>query len=147
MTCVHNSLLRGINAVHRQCVNVAARGSSKDKLDFANFAFLWSDMLSEHHTQEEEHVFPGINELTGVPGLMDSNVQEHAAFHDGIDQYAEHLKRVKEGKEDLDGVKLKGIIESFMPALHIHLVNEIDTLVALEKYADKVDWQKWFQHL
>lgn len=145
MTCVHNSLLRGINAVHRQCVNVAARGSSQDKLDFANFAFLWSELLHEHHDQEEEHFFPGINELAGVPNLMDANVQEHAVFHDGIDRYAEYLKRVRESKESLDGEKLKAIIESFMPALHTHLVNEIDTLVALEKYGDKTDWQKWFQ--
>ena len=35
--------------------------------------------------------------------------------------------------------------DSFMPILRTHLENEIDTLVGLEKYADKCDWGAWFQ--
>lgn len=38
MTLVHNYLIRGISAIYLQCENVAARGTPKDKLDFANFA-------------------------------------------------------------------------------------------------------------
>lgn len=93
---------------------------------------------------EEEEIFPEINKLAGVPGLMDGNVAEHALFHDGLDAYSAYLTKVKEGKEPLDGEKLNAIIDSFMPVVRDHLEGEIDTLVALEKYEDKCDWGTWF---
>lgn len=144
MSIVHNSLIRGINSVYNQCVNVSARGSNKDKVDFANYAFQWTEWVHEHHNLEEESLFPQINELAGVPGLMDANVNEHAGFHDGIIEYAEYLKNVKEEKQELSGETVKSFIDAFMPTLHTHLVNEIDTLVTLEKYDDKVNWIQWF---
>ena len=51
---------------------------------------------------------------------------------------------VKAEKVVLDGVHLKKLIDDYMPALYSHLVNEIDTLIGLEKYDDKVDWVTWF---
>lgn len=145
MSLVHNTLFRGINAVYLQCINVGKTGTPKDKLDFANFAYKWGEMVHEHHTLEETDVFPEINDLAGVPGLMDANLEEHKAFHEGVSEYSEYLGKVKDEKEEYDGEKLKGIIDSFMPILRTHLVNEIDTLIALEKYDDKVDWDDWFQ--
>lgn len=144
MSIAHNCLIRGINSVYNQCVNVAERGSNKDKVDFANYAFQWTEWVHEHHNLEEESLLPQINELAGVPGLMDANVNEHAGFHDGIIEYAEYLKEVKEEKQELSGETMKRHIDSFMPTLHTHLVNEIDTLVTLEKYDDKVNWVQWF---
>ncbi|KAF7558992.1 hypothetical protein G7046_g5183 [Stylonectria norvegica] len=144
MTLVHNVFLRGINAVYNQCVNVAARGSAKDKLDFAHFAGQWGVLITEHHDMEEAEIFPDINDMTGVPGLMDANVEEHSAFHDGLEKYTEYTDAVKSGTTELDGEKLRNMIDSFMPILRTHLANEIHTLVALEKYADKCDWGEWF---
>lgn len=145
MCLVHNVLLRGLNAIYNQARNVAARGTAKDKSDFANFAYGWAAMLEEHHEAEETLVFPGINELTGVPGLMDGNVDEHKAFHDGLSAYTAYLDKVRSGKEELDGDKLVSIIDSFAAVLRDHLENEIDTLLGLEKYEDKCDWGAWFK--
>jgi hemerythrin-like domain-containing protein len=144
MSTVHNGLIRGINSVYNQCINVSVRGSKKDQLDFANYAAQCAKLLHEHHSFEEETLFPKMNELAGVPGLMDGNVNEHAAFHDGLANYEDYLANVKEEKEELNGETLRSLIDAFMPALYTHLVNEIDTLVALEKYDDKVDWNQWF---
>lgn len=143
MSCVHNGLIRSVNSVYNQCVNVANRGTKKDKLDFANYASQCAKLLHEHHTFEEDTLFPGFNELAGVPGLMDGNVHEHEAFHDGLAAYEGYLDEVKEEKVELDGEKLRALIDGFMPTLYTHLVNEIDTLNALEKY-EGVDFNTWF---
>jgi hemerythrin-like domain-containing protein len=120
------------------------QGTDTDKVDFANYAFQWTEMVHEHHTSEDSTLFPSMGEIAGVPGLMDVNTNEHAGFHDRITLYAEYLKEVIQGKEKLHGEKVKSLIDSFMPELHTHLENEIDTLVNLEKY-DKVDWDAWFK--
>ena len=144
MSIVHNGLIRGVNSVYNQCINVGEKGIQKDKLDFANYAAQCAAILNEHHEFEEEVLFPKINELAGVSGLMDGNMAEHAAFHDGFEIYKEYLEDVKAEKVELDGVHLKKLIDDYMPALYSHLVNEIDTLIGLEKYDDKVDWVTWF---
>ncbi|WZH42144.1 Hemerythrin domain-containing protein [Fusarium acuminatum] len=145
MTLVHNALLRGINAVYLQCDNIATQGTIQDKQDFANFAYSWSEMLHEHHNLEETDIFPEINKLTEVPNLMNANVDEHSQFDVGLKIYFNYLDKVKKEEEVLDGTKLRSIIDAFLPTLRTHLVNEIDTLLALEKYEDKVDWEEWFQ--
>ncbi|KFH47167.1 hypothetical protein ACRE_019750 [Hapsidospora chrysogenum ATCC 11550] len=145
MSIVHNCLIRGINAIYLQAPNVSARGTSKDKLDFANFAWQWCVSLEEHHESEEQLFFPEMEELTGVPGLMDGNVEEHKLFHHGFEDVMAYLGRVKGGEEDLDGDRLRGMIDGFMPTLREHLEREIDTLTALDEYADKCDWPTWFK--
>ncbi|KAJ5369336.1 hemerythrin HHE cation binding domain-containing protein [Penicillium cataractarum] len=144
MSIVHNCLIRMINSVHNQCINVATRGTDADQVDFANYAFQWTEWLHEHHSSEDSTLFPSMGEIAGVPGLMDVNTNEHAGFHDKISRYANYLKEVIRGKEKLDGEKVKNLIDSFMPELHTHLENEIGTLVNLESY-DKVDWEAWFK--
>lgn len=145
MTIVHNVLLRGINAIYNQASNVTTKGSSKDKLDFANFAHQWGDMITEHHHVEEEVLFPEINEMTKTPGLMDTNVQEHQVFHAGLVKFLEYLKTVKSGEQEFDGEKLKGIVDGFMPQLRDHLEHEIDTLVDLSRWDGEIDWPAWMK--
>lgn len=145
MTIVHNVLLRGINAIYNQASNVTARGSPKDKLDFVNFAHQWGDMISEHHRVEEEVIFPEIDEMTKSPGLMDANVGEHKLFHAGLHDFLGYLKSVKEGEAELDGERLKEIVDGFMPQLRDHLENEIDTLVGLSKWDNEIDWTAWMK--
>lgn len=62
---------------------MSADGTARDKADFANFAYQWALMLEGRHDGGEV-VFPGMNEKTGVPGLVNGNVAEHAEFHDGL---------------------------------------------------------------
>lgn len=147
MALVHNTFIRGINAVYLQCINVGKRGTPKDQLDFANFASQWVKFIGEHHKMEETDIFPGINEVCGVPGFMDDSVEEHEAFHDGLETYEAYLGSVIDGKETYSGEKLKGIIDSFMPALELHLSNELQTLLRLSEFEDKVDWPKWFEEV
>ncbi|KAJ9148895.1 Hemerythrin HHE cation binding domain-containing protein [Pleurostoma richardsiae] len=145
MLIVHNFLLRGINSIYLQCVNVER--SPAVIPDFVNFAACWGSLLHEHHEAEETMMFPSMEKLAGVTGLMDANVDQHRAFHGGLEAYEGYLSSVKEGKEKYDGQKLRGLIDSFMPVLRQHLHDEIDTLVKLSQYEDKADWDKWFKDL
>ncbi|KAF5676543.1 hypothetical protein FHETE_2039 [Fusarium heterosporum] len=145
MTVVHNLFLRGVNAIYLQAINVSQRGSKKDKLDFACFAWSWSEEVLAHHNAEETDIFPEINRISGVPGLMDANIEEHHLFHEGLDVFRDYVGKVRKEEEELDGEKLIKIIDLFMPVLRTHLENEIETLVGLEKYADKCNWGEWFE--
>ncbi|KAM5360236.1 hypothetical protein ACJZ2D_013893 [Fusarium nematophilum] len=138
MTIVHNLLLRGINSVHNQAVNVGARGMDKDKLGFANYAYTWGDVLTEHHETEEAMIFPDIEKITEVPGLMEGSVSEHHAFHQGLLQYREYLDQIRGGGAEYDGQRLAA-------TMHHHLVHEVEALVALDKHEDKIDWARWFK--
>ena len=142
---MHNVLLRTINAIYLQCENVSRTGSDKDAADFVNYCQTWAQFVGEHHRAEEEEFFPAIEKMAGAPGVMGNNVEQHHAFHGGLEAFGEYLAAVQGGKEKFDGSKLKGIIDGFMPVLREHLSDEIDTLIGLEKFDDKVDWAKWMK--
>lgn len=143
MSMVHNVILRGINAIYNQALGVSARGTAKDKMDFAQFGQRWGEMVGQHHDSEEQMLFPEINEMTKSPGLMDANVNEHQLFHTGLDEFMGYLKTVTDGEVEFDGEKLRAIVDTFMPQLRDHLENEIDTLVELSKWDKEVDWVAW----
>lgn len=139
MTAAHNVFLRGLNAIYQQTINVGINGTEKDKLEFAEFAAVWAMGIHEHHGLEESFVFPEIERLTEVKGLMDANVQQHVAFHDGMERYESYLKKVLDGEEKYDGPTFRDIIDSFGGALSQHLNDEIPTLRGLRKF-ENVDW-------
>ncbi|GKT45527.1 uncharacterized protein ColSpa_05708 [Colletotrichum spaethianum] len=143
MTIIHNLIIRILNTIYLQCINVEK--SPKDVQDFVSYAIEWARMVQEHHHTEEETVFPSIEKMAGVPGLMQANVAQHEAFHDGLHAYMGYLEKVQKGEEAYSGERLKGIIDSFMPILRQHLSDEIDTLVKLGDY--DCDWETWFKKL
>lgn len=146
MIIVHNTLLRIINSIYLQCINVGVRGTQQDIDDFVQYARLWHKGVTHHHHTEETMIFPDIERMAGVPGLMEANVAQHEAFHDGMESYKTYLDRVSAGEEKYDGLKFKQIIDSFADVLHQHLTDEIDTLVKLhEEHADKADWGMWYK--
>ncbi len=141
MIIMHNFFLRIINSVYLQCVNVER--SAADIPSFVAFARAWASSLHDHHTAEESYVFPDIEKITGIEGLMAGNVEQHHGFEEGVHAYAAYLDAVQEGKEKYDGQKLSDIIDGFMPVLRQHLEEEVDTLKDLEKFEDKTDWAAW----
>jgi hemerythrin-like domain-containing protein len=145
MVLIHNILIRGMNAIHRQALNVATKGTAKDKLDFASYGYQWSVTVHSHHQLEEEAIFPRIAKDTGVENIMATNIEEHEAFEAGLDTYSKYMKEVKDGVSELDGQKLIGIIDEMMPVLHQHLINEVDTLLSLKQYEEKCDLEGIFR--
>lgn len=89
--------------------------------------------------------FDKIEKVTGQPGLMSGNREQHAAFHGGLDAYLAYTAAVESGAEKYDGKKLRSLLDAFMPTLQEHLEDEITDLMALEKYEDKTDWPAWIK--
>lgn len=143
MLTVHNVLLRGVNSIYLQAVNVEK--SEKDVPDFVEYSLQWLKFIDEHHSGEENDIFPRIDAEAGVSGLMQGNIDQHKVFHGGLDAMESYLEQVRDGKQKYSGPKLRDIIDSFMPALRQHLSDEIDTLLGLKKYEDKCDWETFFK--
>lgn len=138
MALVHNIFIRGLNCIYLQAPNVKFE---KDIADFGTFIDAWTLSVHSHHDSEESFYFPSIEEYTGVKGIMDANIEQHRAFGSGLTSFEEYIKNVKEGKEKYDGAKVQSLIDSFGKIFTQHLTDEIETLLGLEKYEDKIDWK------
>jgi hypothetical protein len=95
-------------------------------------------LLHIHHTGEEEDFFPHVEELSGEKGIMEVNVQQHHAFHDGLEKFIEYVKSCADGTEQYDGKKVVEHIDAFGKSLTQHLSDEIPTILGLKKYGEKL---------
>jgi hemerythrin-like domain-containing protein len=129
MACAHNGLIRGLNSIYQQSPFVSSPTDIKDFLTYTTF---WCSWIHEHHEGEETLFFPAVEEITGIKGLMEKNVEQHHAFMTGLEELEKCVKELK--VEEYDGGKLRGIIDQFGGKLTQHLSEEIDTLLGLEKY-------------
>lgn len=73
MALVHNMLIRSFNSIYLQATKVRP----EDHVDFLNYCSAWHTTVKGHHDAEEEVYFPGIEQATGVKGIMDSEAHEH----------------------------------------------------------------------
>jgi len=129
MSLAHNMYIRILNSIYLQAANVK---EPTDAADFLFYCQVFAEGIHGHHQAEEEHFFPQIEEYTGQKGLMAANVAQHDAFEPGLLKFEEYVKETK--PEDFDGKKLLAIIDDFGAILTQHLADEIDTLLALDKY-------------
>lgn len=100
--------------------------------DFLRFCEALVSELSEHHRMEESTIFPLWIEATGNPNIMDTNIDEHKAFHEGLlrmKTYATTTAAAAYKSEDL-----VGIMDGVMPSLVHHLRSEIESILAMQKY-------------
>ena len=76
-----------------------------------------------------------------MPGLMAENLDQHRAFHDGMLAFKAYCTTTT--AETYDSKKLLDILDSFCLVLQEHLTEEIDTLLALEKFDAKQLEAEW----
>ncbi len=130
MALAHNGIIRGLNSIYLQSTHLP-----QDKTiqrDFLIYCQCWCESMHHHHDAEEENFFPNIEKISGVEGLMQQNVDQHAAFTPGFEDFQKYAQTCK--PEDYDGQKLRSLVEAFAEPLTRHLNDEIDTLRALDKY-------------
>jgi hemerythrin-like domain-containing protein len=137
MALVHNILIRSLNSIYLQAPNIKAK---KDIDDFVIYMYAWSDMIHAHHETEEKVLFPLLEQGLEMPGFMEKNVEEHQAFANGLTTYDAYVGSLREGKEQYDGAKVLKLIDSFGEILTEHLKGEIETILSLEQYTEKLDW-------
>jgi hemerythrin-like domain-containing protein len=136
MALIHNILIRGLNCITLQAINVK---KSEDIMDFMSFCDAWSCALHSHHNTEETVYFPLLEEQSTEKGVMAKNHAEHEIFLPGLLAFDEYIRGVQSDVKLYEGSKVVKIVDSFGPALETHLQNEIVLLESLAK-DEKIDW-------
>jgi hypothetical protein len=129
MAFAHNAVLRGINCIYLQALNV------KEPEDVADLLFLtkvWTKWLINHHEIEEDRIFPGFEKVIGKPGLLNANVEQHHIFSGALEGLLAYANSTS--PKDYSGERLRSIIDGFSEPLCKHLHEEIDTLLSLRGY-------------
>lgn len=88
--------------------------------------------MHHHHEAEEQIFFPSVEQVTGVPGIMERNKEQHRAFTPGFDRFQEYARTCP--PHEFEGTKVKRLVEDFAEPLTLHLRDEIETLKALDAY-------------
>jgi hypothetical protein len=134
MCHVHNMINRGLNSIYLQAPHI----TPTDEKPFCKYVLGWYNLLHSHHSGEERDFFPTVEKMTGVKGIMDNNIDQHKAFHDGMDSLKAFADGVLADEQKYDGSRLVALIDSFGPALMQHLADEIPTILSLRQYGDKM---------
>jgi hemerythrin-like domain-containing protein len=130
MCLAHNAMIRNINAIYLQCEQVT---EPTDQADFIIFCQAAIEVIHTHHQMEETNFFPQVAEYTGEENIMQANIEQHRAFDAGLQIFEDHIYKLTPEKYD-GGGELKRLLEGFAKVLVIHLSDEIQTLLALQKY-------------
>lgn len=77
MALVHNMLIHSFNSIYLQAPVV----KPVDVPDFVQYCNAWYKTLDGHHENEEDFLFPMIEEACGVKGIMGDEVEEHSSRH------------------------------------------------------------------
>ncbi|GAB1310233.1 Iron-sulfur cluster repair protein DnrN [Madurella fahalii] len=128
MALSHNAFIRGFNTIYQQAPRVH---NPSDKADFVGYCLAWVDCVATHHHYEETELFPNIDKAAGQKGLMDGAVNEHEAFHGGMERFRNYLLDKGAG---FSGTELVAIMDEFKEPLHSHLKAEPAAIVALARY-------------
>jgi hypothetical protein len=131
MALAHNGVIRGLNSIYIQAPNLPDSSISTVR-DFLTYCQCWCESMHHHHDSEEQQFFPEIERITGIPGLMEGNVEQHRIFTPGFEAFDAYVKSCS--PKNYDGDKVKALIDAFATPLHRHLVDEIDTLRELDRY-------------
>lgn len=135
MALAHNLLLRNLNAIYLQATGVKLPA---DVMDFLTMCQIWWETVHHHHSMEEEYFFPAIEEYTGEKGIMEININQHAAFEAGVERFRIYVFQTT--PDTFDGARLKEIVNSFGSILAQHLAEEIESLLGLDKFGgDKLE--------
>lgn len=134
MTLVHNAIIRGLNSIYLQAPHI----QPADEKGFCRYISSWCQFIAVHHSGEEQHFFPFVEEKTGIKGIMDANIGQHKTFHDGIEELEAYVGAVLADKEKYDGSRVVGAIDRFGAVLAQHLTDEITTILDLRPYGDKL---------
>ncbi|ORY61426.1 hemerythrin HHE cation binding domain-containing protein [Pseudomassariella vexata] len=134
MACVHNMLIRGLNAIWLQAPYI----TEKDEKAFLHFINVWHLLLQTHHTGEEDTFFPLLAEMTGEKEIMKANVEQHHAFEKGVLCLISYVSACLTNQVEYNGARIVQLVDSFASVLVEHLSDEIPTLLDLRCFGDKL---------
>jgi hemerythrin-like domain-containing protein len=142
MALVHNCIIRGFNSIYNQTPHI----QPSDYKSFVAYCYACFEALETHHRGEEAHFFPDLEAATGKKGIMEVNVQQHEAFHNGLEAWGAWLKELNEtDTSKFSAAKCIELMDSFITSLSQHLADEIPTILSLSEYGNALDLRAMFQ--
>ncbi|KAK0705786.1 hypothetical protein B0T21DRAFT_377584 [Apiosordaria backusii] len=129
MANAHNLMIRGLNSIYLQAPHIAA----PDVKPFCRYIAAFTNLIHVHHHGEETQFFPEVKKLSGVEGIMETNVHQHGVFKKGLHELDDYVTAVLADKQEYDGKKVVGMIDAFGGSLVEHLRDEIPTLQRLRE--------------
>ena len=132
MALTHNTIFRALNAIYSQALQINA--GSQDAAHILSYSTVIYDFIHRHHVLEETMYFPEIDKAAGIPGFMDSNLEEHRKLNEGLEKFRMYAETTR--KDQYSGEKLQAILENFAADFENHMHAEIKTIVNLH---DKID--------
>ncbi|KAF4975125.1 hypothetical protein FZEAL_8040 [Fusarium zealandicum] len=91
----------------------------------------FADHLTTHHGIEETYVFPALaKKMPEFRGGRAELLRQHREIHDGLDDFAEYLRKCRGGEVDFEMDVLKAKMEGWGGVLWRHLDEEVKTLGA-----------------
>lgn len=140
MSCVHNCFIRAFNSILLQGPDVPSHGQplykAKDVKDLCTFMDCTIMSLNHHHDSEEKVLFPALEREIGMMGYLDVASEQHKEFHDGLFALWNYVKAGMSKPEDWRWDEMQKLFEVFMPALLVHLAEEVDLLLTLERFEE-----------
>lgn len=121
MALIHNVIIRGLNS----CWVNAPLVKPKDEQAFAGYVLTLTVLIGDHHHGEETIIFPFLQTKFD----MGDNINQHAAFHDGIEAFKKYILDVKNKSEKYNAEKTRTLLKAFADMLVEHLHGEVHILI------------------
>ncbi|KAI1265360.1 hypothetical protein F5Y18DRAFT_386293 [Xylariaceae sp. FL1019] len=130
MALLHNSIFRGYNSIYQQAPHV----KDVDVLDFIGYSLTWHKFVVSHHDDEEENLFPKVEEVLNDKTVFEETHKEHQAFLPGLAEFEKYLQTVSAAPASYSGKDLRRIMTSFQEPFSAHFHSEIGTISNLAKH-------------
>ncbi|KAK2740964.1 hypothetical protein FQN55_008519 [Onygenales sp. PD_40] len=127
MALTHNTIFRGLNSIYHHAPLV--QPSTQDASDLLQFCGIVYDFIHGHHTIEEQVYFPGIEEASGIPGLMVENFEQHKRLDEGLQAFQEYAEKTTASSYDPE--TLRRLIDDMVEPLGNHMHDEVPTILDL----------------
>ncbi|KAF4343220.1 hypothetical protein FBEOM_2811 [Fusarium beomiforme] len=104
-----------------------------DKADFIGYSQTWFKFVKSHHDDEEENLFPKVQELLGNEPVWDETHHEHESFLAPLAEFNTYLSNLA-SPTDLDSAQVIKLLDSFKEPFENHFHSEISTIAALSNH-------------
>lgn len=129
MASTHNTILRGLNAIHAQSFYI--RPNTKIATDLLAYSSTVISFLHHHHSIEERIFFPAISAATKSLNFTNQNIAQHRAFESALEDL--HLYVTTTPAACFSAHTLRGMLDSLAPILTQHLHDEIPSILSLHE--------------
>ena len=129
-------MIRGMNSIYTQA---HLPKTNSEKTSFAGYALTWCDFTKHHHEGVMQMTAPRLNNLKEekfwfpecekrLPGSMRVNMEQHHAFHGGLEALEIYFNQVQTDPSVYEGGKVTDMLDQFGSIFLQHLNDEIRTL-------------------